>query len=179
MKKTASTGAAKEKAKVAKPEKIVPPASDVELEVGQTAPEFSLESDAGDTVSLAKLRGRKVVLYFYPKDSTPGCTTEAQDFTRLLPQFEKRDTVVLGVSTDSLASHARFREKCSLGVTLLSDPEAATARAYGVWREKSLYGRKFIGMVRSTFLIDEEGRIAVMWPKVKVAGHAEDVLSRV
>lgn len=166
------------KSKPAKKEKVLPPPSEVVLEVGQPAPSFELDSDHAGKVSLEGLKGQKVLLYFYPRDSTPGCTTQARDFTALLPQFKAKNTVVLGVSTDSLASHERFRERNELELILLSDPEAEVARAYGAWKEKSLYGRKFVGMVRSTFLIDENGVLAAIWPKVRVKGHAEEVLSK-
>lgn len=160
-----------------KKEKVLPPPSDVELQAGQPAPAFELESDHAGTVSLDSLKGKKVVLYFYPRDSTPGCTTQARDFTAHLADFKAKNAVVLGVSKDSIASHERFRNRNDLEVILLSDPEAEVARAYGVWKEKKLYGRSFVGMVRSTFLIDEEGVISRIWPKVRVKGHVEEVLA--
>lgn len=147
------------------------------VEEGKKAPDFELPSDAGDTVKLGKLKGRPVVLYFYPKDDTSGCTTEAKDFTVLAPQFEKAGITVLGVSPDSCASHAKFRKKHALAVTLLADEEKKAAEAYGVWVEKSMYGKKYMGIERSTFLIDKAGKVARAWRKVKVPGHAEEVLA--
>lgn len=147
------------------------------VEEGKKAPDFELPSDAGDTVKLGKLKGRPVVLYFYPKDDTSGCTTEAKDFTVLAPQFEKAGVTVLGVSPDSCASHAKFRKKHALAVTLLADEEKKAAEAYGVWVEKSMYGKKYMGIERSTFLIDKAGKVARAWRKVKVPGHAEEVLA--
>lgn len=145
---------------------------------GDMAPDFTLPADDQSApVSLAGLRGKKVVLYFYPRDNTPGCTLQARDFTALHDQFGKKNAVVLGVSTDTLDSHRKFRSKCDLSVTLLSDTDKTVHEAYGVWQEKTLYGKKSMGTVRSTFLIDEEGRIARVWPKVKAAGHAEEVLN--
>ena len=144
--------------------------------VGAAAPGFDLESDDG-RLSLGDLKGRKVVLYFYPKDDTSGCTREAIDFTGLAEDFAMADTVVIGVSKDSVASHARFRTKHGLGVKLGSDPDGALIERYGSWVEKSLYGRKYMGIDRSTFLIDRDGRIAQVWRKVKVPGHAEAVLA--
>lgn len=147
-----------------------------ELVPGAEAPAFTLPRDGGSTVSLSDYRGRKVVLYFYPKDNTSGCTVEAIDFTALLPQFEKADTVVIGLSPDSAASHDRFCRKHDLGVILASDEDKQVLAAYGVWTEKSMYGRKYMGVERTTMLVDREGRIAEIWPKVKVKGHAEAVL---
>lgn len=147
------------------------------VEEGKKAPDFELPSDAGDTVKLGKLKGRPVVLYFYPKDDTSGCTTEAKDFTVLAQQFEKAGITVLGVSPDSCASHAKFRKKHALAVTLLADEQKKAAEAYGVWVEKSMYGKKYMGIERSTFLIDKAGKVARAWRKVKVPGHAEEVLA--
>ena len=146
-------------------------------QIGAEAPAFTLPSEEGSLVSLADWRGQQVVLYFYPKDSTPGCTLEAQDFSRLATAFAAEDTKVFGISKDSVASHAKFCTKQSLGITLLSDEAGQTCEDYGVWGEKSLYGRKFMGITRATFLIDREGKIAQVWPKVKVKGHAEEVLA--
>lgn len=151
------------------------------LEAGQTAPDFTL-SAAGwtdATLHLADLRGCQVVLYFYPRDNTPGCTTEAQDFTAALPRLRAAGAEVFGISTDLIASHERFIAKQGLAVPLLSDPEAEVARAYGVWVQKSQYGRSFMGIERSTFLIDAQGRITRIWPKVRVAGHVDAVLAAV
>lgn len=147
-----------------------------ELVPGAEAPAFTLPRDGGSTVSLADYRGRNVVLYFYPKDNTSGCTVEAIDFTALLPEFEKADTVVIGLSPDSAASHDRFCRKHDLGVILASDEDKQVLSAYGVWTEKSMYGRKYMGVERTTMLVGRDGRIAEIWPKVKVKGHAEAVL---
>ena len=146
------------------------------LEAGSTAPEFTLPRDGGGTVSLSDFKGKKVVLYFYPKDNTSGCTVEAIDFTALLPEFEKADTVVIGLSPDSVASHDKFCKKHSLGVILASDEDKAVLSAYGVWVEKSMYGRKYMGVERTSVLVGRDGKIAEVWPKVKVKGHAEAVL---
>jgi peroxiredoxin Q/BCP len=143
------------------------------VEAGSHAPDFTLPSDDGGDVSLAGLRGRKVVLYFYPKDDTPGCTTQACDFRDALPRFEGVDAVVLGVSADSVESHAKFRAKHHLNFPLLADVDHEVSEAYGVWKEKNLYGRKSMGIERSTFLIDEEGNVERVWRKVKAQGHAE------
>jgi thioredoxin-dependent peroxiredoxin len=151
--------------------------STISLQPGDKAPVFSLRDDSGKTVSLSDFKGKKVVLYFYPKDSTPGCTTESCDFRDNLSRISKAKAVVLGISADSVESHKKFKEKQSLNFPLLSDPEHEALEAYGVWQEKSLYGRKFMGIVRSTFIIDEKGKIAVVFPKVKVAGHVEEVLA--
>jgi peroxiredoxin Q/BCP len=146
------------------------------LQKGDPAPDFTLPSDEGDDVTLSSFRGRRVVLYFYPKDDTPGCTVQACDFRDVAPRFEGVDAVVLGVSPDSAASHRKFRDKYGLNFPLLADEDRAVADAYGVWKKKKLYGRTFLGIERSTFLIDEEGRIAEVWRKVKPKGHA-DMLS--
>ena len=144
---------------------------------GDKAPDFELPTDGGEVLKLAKLKGTAVVLYFYPKDDTSGCTTEAKDFSRLAPQFRKAGVEVVGVSPDSVESHAKFRRKYDLAVRLAADADKAVANAYGVWVEKSMYGRKYMGVERTTFLIDKAGRIARIWRKVKVPGHAEDVLA--
>ncbi len=146
------------------------------LEVGDAAPAFDLPTDGGANATLAGLAGRKVVLYFYPKDDTPGCTTEAIAFTALKDDFAAADAVVIGVSKDSVAAHAKFRAKHSLGVDLGSDPNGQVIEAYGAWVEKSMYGRKYMGIDRATVLIDRDGRVAAVWRKVKVAGHAQAVL---
>ena len=148
------------------------------LKIGDKAPEFSAETDGGASVKLKDLRGKKVVLYFYPKDMTPGCTTEACDFRDNWAALGKKGAVVYGVSPDSVASHDKFKAKHDLPFALVSDPDHALAEAYGVWREKSMYGRKYMGIVRSTFLIDEKGKIAEIWDKVKVKGHVADVLGK-
>ncbi len=147
------------------------------VDVGQPAPPFSLATDGGGEVSLESLRGRKVVLYFYPKDDTSGCTKEACGFRDALPDFSAAGAEVIGVSPDSVAAHDRFKAKYGLPFRLASDPDHKVAEAYGVWVEKSMYGRKYMGIERSTFLIDEEGRIAKVWRKVKIPGHVEAVLA--
>lgn len=150
-----------------------------ELSIGDAAPDFTLPRDGGATVTLSSLKGKQVVLYFYPKDDTSGCTTEATSFTALLPEFEKAGAVVIGISPDSVKSHDKFVAKHGLSVVLGSDEEKTTLEAYGVWKEKSMYGKTYMGVERSTFLIDADGRIAAIWPKVKVAGHVEAVLKAV
>ncbi|MEZ4405836.1 MAG: thioredoxin-dependent thiol peroxidase [Polyangiales bacterium] len=144
--------------------------------VGEKAPGFSLQSDAGETVTLAGLKGRWVVLYFYPKDDTPGCTVEAKEFTDLADDFAKDGVTVLGVSKDTVASHCKFRDKHGLRVTLLSDPDLAVQRAYGAWGEKNMYGKTVEGTLRTTFLIDPDGDIESVWTSVRAAGHAAKVL---
>jgi thioredoxin-dependent peroxiredoxin len=144
---------------------------------GDKAPDFELPTDGDEPLRLSRLEGKPVVLYFYPKDDTSGCTLEAKDFSKLAPQFRKAGVEVIGVSPDSVASHAKFRKKYDLAVRLAADADKAVANAYGVWVEKSMYGRKYMGVERSTFLIDAKGRIARSWRKVKVPGHAEDVLA--
>ena len=145
--------------------------------VGAHAPAFTLLRDGGGEVSLADYRGRKLVLYFYPKADTTGCTQEALDFTRLVPAFARAGTEILGVSADPVAKLDKFKAKHKLSVALGSDEGLAMLKAYGVWAEKSMYGRKFMGVLRTTFLIGPDGRIAQVWEKVKVAGHAEAVLA--
>lgn len=147
-----------------------------EPDKGSFAPDFSLPRDGGGAVRLSDLKGRIVVLFFYPKDDTSGCTVEAIDFSALKPQFEALGAVVLGVSPDSARSHDKFKAKHELTVGLISDADKTTLQAYGVWAEKSMYGRKYMGVERSTFLIDPTGRIARVWRKVKVPGHAAEVL---
>lgn len=147
------------------------------VEPGQPVPEFSLPRDGGGSLGPADFRGRKLVVYFYPKDDTSGCTTEALAFTARLAEFEAADTAVVGISRDSVKSHDRFREKHALGVALLSDESGAVCEAFGVWTEKSMYGRKFMGIERSTFLVDRDGIIARAWRGVKVPGHVDAVLA--
>ena len=147
------------------------------MAVGDVAPDFTLSDGAGNTVRMSDLRGKKVVLYFYPKDLTPGCTQEACDFRDRYAALQETGAVLLGVSPDSVKSHARFAEKHALPFPLLADEDHAVAAAYGVWKEKSMYGRTFLGIERTTFLIDAEGKIARIWPKVKVAGHGDSVLA--
>jgi thioredoxin-dependent peroxiredoxin len=145
------------------------------VEEGEAAPDFSVAADDGSTVALRDFLGRKVVLYFYPKDDTPGCTIEACEFRDALPDLEERGAVLLGVSPDPPASHRKFKEKHGLNFPLLADEDHEVAKAYGVWKEKSLYGRKHWGVARTTFLIDEDGRVAKVWRKVRPEGHAEAV----
>jgi thioredoxin-dependent peroxiredoxin len=147
-----------------------------ELSKGAQAPAFELPGDAGSTVSLSAHAGKPVVLFFYPKDDTSGCTAEAIDFTRLKPEFDKAGIALIGISPDSPKSHDKFKAKHELSVALASDESKATLEAYGVWVEKSMYGRKYMGVERSTFLIAPDGTIAEIWRKVKVPGHAEAVL---
>lgn len=148
-------------------------------DAGAKAPAFSLESNDGQTVKLAGLQGQTVVLYFYPKDDTPGCTTEAKQFRDLAPEFEAQGAVVLGVSPDNTASHCKFIDKYSLNFRLLADVDHKAAEAYGVWAEKNMYGKKYWGVQRATFLIGPDGRVARVWPKVKPDGHAAEVLDAV
>ncbi|MGZ3696810.1 MAG: thioredoxin-dependent thiol peroxidase [Bdellovibrionota bacterium] len=147
------------------------------LKEGSKAPAFTLDSDDGKKVSLKDFKGKFVVLYFYPKDNTPGCTQEACDFRDSFTRLKKEKMVVLGVSKDDLTSHKKFSEKYSLPFPLLSDESGKVCEAYGVWQEKSLYGRKFMGIVRSTFIIGPDGKIAKIFPKVKVKGHVDEILN--
>lgn len=149
------------------------------LKPGAKAPEFSAETDGAEKIRLKDLRGKKVVLYFYPKDNTPGCTKEACDFRDSHGKFQEKGTVVLGVSPDSVKSHNNFKRKFELPFRLVSDPGHQIAQAYGVWVEKSMYGRKYMGIERATFVIDEKGNIAEIYRKVKVPGHIDDVLAKV
>ena len=144
---------------------------------GGKAPGFTLPRDGGGEVSLAEFRGRKLVLYFYPKADTPGCTQEAKDFTKLAAAFAKAGTAVVGVSADPVKKQDKFKAKHDLSVVLGSDETHAMLEAYGVWAEKSLYGRKYMGILRKTYLIGSDGKIARIWEKVKVSGHAEEVLA--
>lgn len=143
------------------------------VSTGDPAPDFTLPADDGATVRLSDLRGRRVVLYFYPKDDTSGCTTQACELRDDLPRFREANAVVLGVSPDPVASHVKFKKKYDLNFPLLADEDHAVAEAYGVWKEKSMYGRKYMGIERSTFVIDTEGRIEQAWRKVKPRGHSE------
>lgn len=143
------------------------------------APDFKCPATGDQTIHLKSLRGKKVVIYFYPKDSTPGCTTEGQDFRDLHAKFKRQNTVILGVSRDSLASHEKFKAKQKFPFELLSDPDELLCRKFDVIKEKTLYGRKFMGIERSTFLIDERGKLRQEWRKVKVKGHAAEVLEAV
>jgi peroxiredoxin Q/BCP len=147
------------------------------VEVGDKAPDFTLPGDRGGTVSLKALRGKTVVLYFYPKDDTSGCTAEACAFRDALPDFSKVDAEIVGVSRDPVASHDKFKTKYDLPFPLASDVDGKVCQAYGVWVEKSMYGRKYMGIERATFLIDAKGVVRKVWRKVKVPGHAEEVLA--
>ena len=147
------------------------------LKEGDRAPDFEVPDDSSTPVRLSSLRGRNVVLYFYPKANTPGCTIEANEFRKAMAAFEKKNAVVLGISPDSPKAQASFKEKQCLPFQLLADEEKAVAQAYGVWQEKNMYGRKVMGIVRSTFLIGEDGAIRRVWSKVKPEGHAEAVLA--
>ena len=149
------------------------------LEIGSPAPDFSLPDETGAPVSLSSLKGKKVVLYFYPKDDTSGCTIEAKDFSCLVDDFAKEGAVVIGMSPDSTKSHGKFLAKHELKVRLVADEDKSAIQAYGVWAEKSMYGRKYMGVERSTFLIGEDGKILEIWKGVKVPGHAEAVLEAV
>jgi len=147
------------------------------VDAGSPAPDFTLPSDNAGDVTLSDYRGRKVVLYFYPKDDTKGCTTQACDLRDNLPRLDALDAVVLGVSPDPVKSHARFREKHDLNFPLLADEDHEVSEAYGVWKEKSMYGRTYMGIERSTFLIDEEGVVVEAWRKVRPKGHADKVVA--
>ncbi len=147
-----------------------------DLTAGDMAPDFSLPRNGGGTVSLSEFAGKPVILYFYPKDDTSGCTTEAVDFSGLTEEFAKLGATVIGVSPDSVKSHDKFAAKHNLSVVLAADEEHKALEAYGVWKEKSMYGKTYMGVERSTFLIDKSGKVAEVWRKVKVPGHAEAVL---
>ncbi len=149
------------------------------VEVGQPAPDFTLPDQDGQSVSLSQFRGKPVVVYFYPKDATPGCTTEACDFRDAHAAYKKLGATVLGISPDDVKSHRKFVDKQSLPFTLLADTEHAAAEAFGVWVEKSMYGKKYMGIERSTFVIDKDGAVAKVFPKVKVNGHVAEVLEAV
>jgi thioredoxin-dependent peroxiredoxin len=149
------------------------------LQPGQPAPDFTLPTDTGTPLTLSALRGRPVVLYFYPKDDTSGCTKESCEFRDLVPRFERVNAQILGISPDSVKSHAKFRDKYNLNFPLLADEGHPVADKYGVWQEKSMYGRKYWGNARTTFVIDAEGRIAKVFEKVKPAGHAAEVAEAV
>ena len=146
------------------------------LEVGTKAPDFTLPDQNGDLHSLSEYRGKRVILYFYPKDNTPGCTKQACGFAERYPQFIEKGAVVLGISKDSVASHKKFEEKYGLPFTILSDPELVAIQAYDVWQEKKNYGKTYMGVVRTTYLIDEEGKIAKVFDKVKAADNPEQML---
>jgi peroxiredoxin Q/BCP len=152
------------------------PAVESLLKVGQKAPAFTLMNHAGQKVTLKDFAGKKLVIYFYPKDDTPGCTKESCDFRDQFEPVKKAGAVVIGVSKDSVASHLKFKTKYSLPFDLLSDEEGKMCEAYGVWKEKSMYGRKYMGIERTTFIVDESGKIAKIYPKVSVTGHVDEVL---
>lgn len=149
------------------------------LSIGDLAPDFTLPRDGGNTVTLSSYKGKPVVVYFYPKDDTSGCTTEATSFTARAEDFEKAGAVIIGISPDSVKSHDKFVSKHSLSIILGSDEDKTVLEAYQVWKEKSMYGKTYMGVERTTYLIDGEGKIAAIWPKVKVAGHADAVLKAV
>lgn len=150
-----------------------------ELKTGDLAPNFNMPTDGGASVDLFALKGKNVVLYFYPKDDTPGCTTEAIDFSTLIAEFDAANTVIIGVSKDTVAKHDKFKAKHELKVVLGSDEDGTVLEAYGVWVLKKLYGREYMGIERATFLINADGQIANIWRKVKVKGHAQAVLDAV
>lgn len=146
-------------------------------EIGTPAPTFSLDADGGQTLALSDFAGKKLVIYFYPKDDTPGCTTEAIDFTAHKAAFADANTEIVGVSADSVGKHDKFKAKHNLEISLLSDPEHKMLEDYGVWVEKNMYGRKYMGIERATYLVDADGKIANVWRKVKVKGHVAAVLA--
>jgi thioredoxin-dependent peroxiredoxin len=173
----AKSGAAASRKTVKKPAKPAPRTSAAAgLEIGDSAPAFTLKRDGDSTVRLADFAGRKLVIFFYPRADTPSCTLEAIAFTRLAGEFEKAGTSVLGMSGDAVSAQTRFRDKHGLCVPLAADADLETIKAYGVWGEKSMYGRTFLGIVRTTVLVGKDGRIARIWRKVKVDGHADEVL---
>lgn len=149
------------------------------LKSGDKAPDFSLQSDTGEKINLKDLKGKKVILYFYPKDNTSGCTKEACDFRDSIKTFNKKNAVIIGVSKDSTESHRKFKSKYELPFTLLSDESADILKKYGVWKEKSMYGRKYMGIERTTFIINEKGKIERIYNKVKVNGHIEEIIKTI
>ena len=177
VKKAPAKATAKPAVKAAPKPATAPSKTDTGLQAGDIAPAFKLAGAGGEKLSFVGFKGKKLVLYFYPKDDTSGCTKEAIEFNDLRNAFAKADTVVVGMSPDSVKSHDKFREKYGLTFPLAADEDKATLLAYGVWVEKSMYGRKYMGVERSTYLIDAKGRIAQVWRKVKVPGHAEEVLA--
>ncbi len=162
---------------MAKAAKLSSKAGEVTLQVGDKAPDFSLKSDKEETVKLSSYKGKKVVIYFYPKDDTPGCTKEACSFRDGFSEIQRKGAIILGVSTDSVESHKKFKEKYHLNFQLLSDADKKVVNAYGVWKEKAMYGKKYMGIERTTFVIDENGKIKKVFPKVKVEGHYDEVLA--
>jgi len=149
------------------------------LSIGDTAPSFTLPTDEGGSITLSDLIGKRVIVYFYPKDATSGCTAEACSFRDEKPKFDKKNVVIIGISKDSIKSHQKFKEKEGLNFILASDETGEVCEKYGVWGEKSMYGKKYFGIERSTFLIDEKGKIAKIWSKVSVPGHVEEILKAV
>ncbi len=149
------------------------------LTEGSLAPDFTLPTDSGESLTLSSLRGQPVVLYFYPKDDTSGCTTQACEFNEMMPRFDASTAVILGVSPDGVKSHQKFKAKYELTFPLIADEEKLACEAYGVWKEKSMYGKKYMGVERTTFVIDATGHIARIFPKVKPAGHAAHVMEAV
>ena len=149
----------------------------MKIDIGQAAPDFNLPTDDGKTLSLSSLKGKKVVLYFYPKDDTPGCTKESCEFRDNLPNFSGVNAQIIGISRDDTASHVKFKNKFGLNFPLVSDLDGKDCEAYGTWVEKSMYGKKYMGIERSTFLIDEKGNLQKIWRKVSVDGHAQEVLN--
>ncbi len=153
------------------------PKPETGLSEGDKAPDFTMKTDGGNSISLKQFAGKQnIVLYFYPRDDTPGCTTEAKDFRDHIEHFKSADTIIIGVSKDDVKSHDKFKEKYCLPFTLASDEDVSVCQSYGVWVEKSMYGKKYMGINRATFLIDKQGKIAAIWPKVKVEGHVDEVL---
>ncbi len=150
-----------------------------EINIGDLAPNFTLPKDGSGEINLESLRGKNIVLYFYPKDDTSGCTNQAIQFSEKKDELESKNAIIIGVSKDSIRSHDKFKTKYDLKIDLLSDEELSVANAYGTWIEKSMYGRKYMGMDRSTFLIDENGKIKKIWRKVKIPGHIDDVIKAI
>jgi len=149
------------------------------LDEGKQAPAFTLKADDGEKISLAGFKGRYLVIYFYPRDDTPGCTLEAQGFNKALAQLDRLGAAVVGISKDSLESHCKFRDKYRLKFPLLSDPEGKVIEKYGAWGEKNMYGKKSMGIVRSTVIVDPQGKVAKVFPKVKVDGHVDAVIDTI
>lgn len=149
------------------------------IEIGKKAPDFCLKNQNNDNVCLKDFKDKWAIVYFYPKDNTTGCTLEARNFSQSVDDFKKVNTHIIGISPDSTESHKKFESKNDLKINLLSDPEHKTLKEYDVWKTKKMYGKEYMGVVRSTFLIDPEGKVAHFWPKVKVAGHIEDVMNKI
>lgn len=149
------------------------------IQEGSKISDFTLINDNYEDVSLSNFKGKNIVLYFYPKDNTPGCTTQAQDFTKMKGEFEQLDTIIIGISKDDPESHEHFKKSCNLGILLLSDEDMEIIPKFGVWVEKSMYGKKYMGIERSTFLINKDMKVSKIWRKVKVTGHAAEVLKEV